>query len=168
MTSCSGCNVPLGWKKYNFQKQWRIPGYFCKECMIKLGHDFDSNGYVTVHKSRCDSCLQELFFLKSVWSDKKRKRLCSICKDVSFTDPSSTTGLSTIPSHIPIMVTIFAAFGILLMVSGFVYVLLVAPQQDAGLLHVVLGSIMSGVGLILARKMVKIRNTLLGQNIFKK
>ena len=39
MTSCTGCNVSLGFKKYNFQKQWRIPGYFCRECMKKMGQD---------------------------------------------------------------------------------------------------------------------------------
>ena len=37
MTSCTGCNVPLGWKKYNFQKQWRVHGYFCRECMKRMG-----------------------------------------------------------------------------------------------------------------------------------
>ena len=44
MTSCTGCNITLGWKKYNFQKQWRVHGYFCKECMKKIGQDFDDNG----------------------------------------------------------------------------------------------------------------------------
>jgi len=55
------------------------------------------------------------------------------------------------------------AFGILLMISGFAYVLLVAPQQDSGILHVIIGSTVSGGGFMLARKMVKVRNLVLGK-----
>ena len=62
------------------------------------------------------------------------------------------------------MMAIFAAFGVLLMIAGFVYVLLVAPQQDSSLLHVIIGSCMSGAGFMLARKMVKVRNLILGKS----
>ena len=64
MTSCTGCNASLGFKKYNFQKQWRIPGYFCRECMKKMGQDFDDHGRITLPKRSCDSCHQDFYFLE--------------------------------------------------------------------------------------------------------
>ena len=60
------------------------------------------------------------------------------------------------------MMAVFAAFGILLMIAGFAYVLLVAPQQDSNILHIIIGSCMTGAGFMLARKMVKVRNMVLG------
>jgi len=61
------------------------------------------------------------------------------------------------------MMALFAAFGVLLMIAGFVYVMLVAPQQESSILHVIIGSCMSGAGFMLARKMVKVRNIILGK-----
>ncbi len=163
MTSCAGCNATLGWKKYNFQKQWRIPGYFCRDCMTKIGGDFDAHGHVTMPKRQCDSCHVELYFLESVWHEKKQKHCCKICKETGFVE-SNFGGLPPVPPRVPAMMAIFAGFGILLMIAGFAYVLLVAPQQDAGILHVVIGSCMSGAGFMLARKMVKVRNLVLGRH----
>jgi hypothetical protein len=104
--------------------------------------------------------------LESVWNNKKQKRCCHVCKDLDFTEKSSNA-LPQVPPRVPIMMAIFAAFGILLMLAGFVYVILVAPQQDAGILHVILGSTMSGAGFMLARKMVKVRNIILGKQVSK-
>ena len=163
MTSCTGCNVSLGWKKYNFQKQWRVHGYFCKECMKKVGQDFDSNGKVTLLKKSCDSCHGEFYFLESVWHEKKQIHCCHVCKDLGFIAPQDPDALPPVPARVPTMMAIFAGFGILLMIAGFTYVLLVAPQQESGILHVIIGSSMSGAGFMLARKMVKIRNVILGK-----
>lgn len=165
MTSCSGCNISLGWKKYNFQKQWRIPGYFCKSCMKKIGQDFDDHGKVTTPKRTCDSCHLEFYFLDSVWHNKKQKKCCHLCKTAGFVESSETDVLPPVPSRVPIMMAIFAAFGVLLMIAGFAYVIFVAPQQDAGILHVIIGSSMSGAGFMLARKMVKVRNMILGKQV---
>ena len=71
--------------------------------------------------------------------------------------------LPPVPPRIPMMMAIFAAFGVLLMIVGFAYVLLVAPQQDSNILHIIIGSSMTGAGFMLARKMVKIRNIILGK-----
>ncbi len=49
------------------------------------------------------------------------------------------------------------------MIAGFVYVMLVAPQQESNILHIIIGSCMSGGGFMLARKMVKVRNIILGK-----
>lgn len=163
MTSCTGCNAPLGWKKYNFQKQWRIRGYFCKECMMKVGRDFDDHGKITIPKRECASCGQEFYFLESVWHEKKQKRCCSVCKNAGFV--SRRDGLPPVPARVPTMMALFAAFGVLLMIGGFMYVMMVAPQQDANILHIIIGSCMSGAGFMLARKMVKVRKLILNTRI---
>lgn len=168
MTSCAGCNIPLGWKKYNFQKQWRVQGYYCKSCMTKIGQDFDDHGKVTLPKRTCDSCKQPFYFLTTTWSNKKRHRCCHVCKDLDFAQkpitPDGEPVLPPVPPRVPIMMAIFAAFGVLLMIGGFTYVILFAPQQDSNILHVIIGSCMSGGGFILARKMVKVRNIILGKD----
>jgi len=163
LTSCTGCNVTLGWKKYNFQKQWRVHGYFCKGCMKKIGQDFDDHGKITLPKRTCDSCHQELYFLESVWHGKKQKHCCSICQGAGYIETPTGDGLPPVPPRVPIMMAIFAAFGILLMITGFAYVLLVAPQQESNILHIIIGSSMTGAGFMLARKMVKVRNLVLGK-----
>jgi len=63
------------------------------------------------------------------------------------------------------MMALFAGFGILLMIIGLAYVMLIAPQQDSSILHVILGSCMTGGGFMLARKMVKVRNVILGKTL---
>ena len=164
MTSCAGCNITLGWKKYNFQKQWRIPGYYCKSCMKEIGQDFDDNGRITMPKRTCDSCQQEFFFLTTTWQNKKRHRCCQVCKDLDFDESSQNEPrLPPVPARVPTMMALFAAFGVLLMITGFVYVMLVAPQQESNILHIIIGSCMSGGGFMLARKMVKVRNIILGK-----
>lgn len=164
MTSCKGCNVTLGWKKYNFQKQWHVHGYFCKDCMEKIGQDFDDNGKITFPKRTCDSCNQEFFFLSTTWQDKQRHRCCNVCKDLDFSKSFQKESLlPPVPSQVPVMMAIFASFGILLMIAGLVYVMLVAPQQDSNILHIIIGSTMTGGGFMLARKMVKVRNLILGK-----
>ena len=164
MTSCTGCNVTLGWKKYNFQKQWHVRGYFCKECMKQIGKDFDDNGKITLPKRTCDSCHQEFFFLTTTWQNKQRHRCCDVCKNLDFTEsPTPDKVLPPVPPRIPMMMALFASFGILLMLVGFTYVLVVAPQQDSNILHIIIGSSMTGAGFMLARKMVKVRNVLLGK-----
>ena len=164
MTSCAGCNITLGWKKYNFQKQWRIPGYYCKSCMKDIGQDFDDNGKITMPKRTCDSCQQEFFFLTTTWQNKKRHRCCQVCKDLDFNESSlNEPRLPPVPARVPTMMALFAAFGVLLMIAGFAYVMLVAPQQDSNILHIIIGSCMSGGGFMLARKMVKVRNIILGK-----
>ena len=46
MTHCSGCGSTLGWKKYKFQRMWRIPGYYCRTCMLELGREFDKHARI--------------------------------------------------------------------------------------------------------------------------
>jgi hypothetical protein len=131
--------------------------------MKKIGQDFDDNGKITLPKRKCDSCKQEFFFLTTTWQDKQRHRCCHVCKDLDFTESSKGAFLPPVPPNVPLMMAVFAAFGVLLMIVGFAYVLLVAPQQDSNILHIIIGSSMTGGGFMLARKMVKVRNVILGK-----
>jgi len=49
------------------------------------------------------------------------------------------------------------------MIAGLAYVVLVAPVQEASMLHIIVGSSMTAGGFMLARKMVKVRNVVLGK-----
>jgi len=131
--------------------------------MKKIGQDFDDHGKITLPKRKCDSCKQEFFFLTTTWQDKQRHRCCHVCKDLDFTESSKGAFLPPVPPNVPLMMAVFAAFGVLLMIVGFAYVLLVAPQQDSNILHIIIGSSMTGGGFMLARKMVKVRNIILGK-----
>ncbi len=128
--------------------------------MKTIGKDWDANGKITLPKQSCDACHQEFYFLVTVWKNTKPYHCCKSCKDIDFVESPPNT-LPPIPSHIPKMMALFAFFGVLLMGVGFVYVLFVAPQQDSSILHVILGSSMTGAGFMLARKMVKVRNVIL-------
>ena len=37
MVSCNGCGEALGFRKYKFNKMFRIGGRYCKPCMVKVG-----------------------------------------------------------------------------------------------------------------------------------
>lgn len=130
--------------------------------MKKIGQDFDDNGRITLPKRSCDSCKQEFFFLTTTTQNKHRYRCCDVCKNLDFIEPKEVY-LPPIPSRIPTTMAIFAAFGIMLMIVGFAYVLVIAPQQDSNILHIIIGSSMTGAGFMLARKMVKVRNLILGK-----
>jgi len=159
MIFCTGCNITLGWKKYNFQKQWRISGYYCKDCMKKIGQNWDNNGRITLQTKPCDLCKQEFFFLTTTLQNKQYHHCCHICRDLDF--ELTKNMVPPIPPKIPMLMGIFASFGILLMFVGFGYVVFVAPQQDFNILHIILGSSMSAAGFMLARKMIKVRNVML-------
>ena len=132
--------------------------------MKKMGQDWDDHGKITLPKITCDSCQQEFFFLITIMQNKQRHKYCNVCKDIDFKDSTSKAPrLPPVPSRIPVMMAIFASFGIMLMIGGFVYVMLIAPQQDSNILHIIIGSSMSGAGFMLARKMVKVRNVILGK-----
>ena len=133
--------------------------------MKEMGQDFDDNGRTTLPKRTCDSCQQEFFFLTTTWQNKKRHRCCQVCKNLDFTKPTSTDEplMPPVPSRVPMMMATFAAFGVVMMLVGFAYVIMIAPQQDSNILHIIIGSSMTGAGFMLARKMVKVRNIILGK-----
>ena len=164
MTGCSGCGATLGFKKFKFHRMWRIPGYYCKECMLKLGKDFDDHGRVTLPKYPCDLCHLEFHFLKSAFQGKKQGHYCEVCHQAvaSGSIPDTGKGSKTPPQKLPQVLTIFAGLGVLMMALGLVFTLVVAPQSETSLLNIMFGSVTTGLGFVLFRKTVRSRSLLLG------
>ena len=91
MAHCSGCGIPLSWKKYRFQRMWKIPGYFCKKCMLDLGKDFDKYGRIVTPARPCDLCSVEFYFLKAVTKEHKRQHYCHVCHESVVSSWKCTT-----------------------------------------------------------------------------
>jgi len=79
MASCNGCGEALGFKKFRFNKLWKIGGYYCKPCMLRVGDDWERHGRVTIPMVPCDLCRTEFYFLKPAWQGNKQKRFCGVC-----------------------------------------------------------------------------------------
>lgn len=163
MTSCNGCGKILGYKKYKFQNMWRIPGYYCKECMLHLGNDFDKHGAVTLPKRNCDLCNLEFHFLKSVWQGKKQLHYCDVCYHAvkSGSIPDKSAGRA--PARLPHVLMIFAGLGVLMMGLGLVFTLMVTPNGDTNLVNILFGAVTTALGFILFKKTIKSRSLLLMQ-----
>ncbi len=72
MASCNGCGEALGFKKYRFNKLWKIKGYYCKSCMMRVGENWEKYGRVTIPMVPCDLCRTEFYFLKAAWQGEKK------------------------------------------------------------------------------------------------
>ena len=108
MTGCSGCGKALGFKKYKFHRMWRIPGYYCKECMLKLGHDFDEHGRITLPIHQCDLCKLQFHFLKSAWQGKKQGHYCDVCHQAVTSGVIPDKNQKQVPQRLPQAMTVFA------------------------------------------------------------
>ena len=64
MVSCNGCGEALGFKKYKFNKMFRIGGRYFKPCMMKVGENWEKFGRITFPMAPCDLCKTEFYFLK--------------------------------------------------------------------------------------------------------
>ena len=163
MSSCSGCGKTLGYRKYKFHRMWRIPGYYCKECMLILGKDFDVHGKIVTPKRCCDLCNVEYHFLKSHWHEKKQKNYCETCLEAvkSGAIPDKTLGQK--PGKLPQVLMIFAGLGILMMALGLVFTLMVTPSGETNLVNILFGAVTTALGFVIFRKTIKSRNLILGQ-----
>lgn len=163
MTSCSGCGKILGFKKYKFHRMWRIPGYYCKECMLKLGQDFDKHGKLTLPKRPCDLCNVEFHFLKSTWQGTKQCHYCDVCHQAVANGiiPDKTKG--GIPGKLPHVLMIFAGLGVLMMVLGLVFTLMTIPGNETNLVNILFGSITTALGFVLFKKTIRSRSLILGK-----
>lgn len=165
MTSCSGCGKTLGFKKYKFKKMWRISGHYCKECMIKVGADFDDHGRLTLPYKACDLCKVEFLFLQSAWHGKKQKHFCDVCHQVVESGglPSKESGIA--PGKLPPSLMILGGLGALMMVLGLIFTLLTGPEGEMNLVNILFGSFTTAAGFMLIRRTIRNKRLLVGQHV---
>lgn len=163
MTHCNGCGRTLGWKKYKFHKMWKIPGYYCKPCMIKLGREFDEYGKITLPAKKCDLCNVGYYFLKSHGRGSSRENYCHVCHEAVTNGVISTKGLPQQPKKLPLVMIIFAGLGGFMMIAGLAFTMM-STGDGASVTNIVFGAITTALGVVLIRKTLKSRSMLLGTN----
>jgi len=163
MTGCSGCGKTLGFKKFKFHRMWRIPGYYCRDCMLKLGKDFDDHGRITLPQTRCDLCHVEFYFLQSAWQGKKQGHYCDVCHQAVASGIIPDKNRQQPPQKIPQVMTVFAGLGVLMMALGLVFTLMIAPGSESSLLNILFGSVTTALGFVLFKKTVRSRSLILGR-----
>ena len=170
MTHCSGCGITLGWKKYKFQRMWRIPGYYCKPCMLELGKEFDKHARIVSPTRQCDFCNVEYYFMRPYNKGGIHHNYCHVCYEAvtngavpaPTTRDKNTKRLPTPPQRIPIVMIIFAGLGGLMMLLGLGFTMM-STGEDANVTHILFGAITTALGFVLIRKTLKSRSLLLGQ-----
>jgi len=168
MTGCSGCGKMLGFKKFKFHRMWRIPGYYCRECMLKLGQDFDDHGRITLPQTRCDLCHVEFYFLISAWQRKKQGHYCDVCHQAVASGIIPDKNKQQPPQKLPQVMTVFAGLGVLMMGLGLVYTLMIAPGSESSLVNILFGSVTTALGFVLFKKTVRSRSLILGKTQVQK
>lgn len=161
MTHCSGCGTSLGWKKYRFQRMWRIPGYYCKMCMLELGKDFDKYGRITTPTKKCDLCSVDYYFLKPYRKGGSHNSYCNICHEAVSNGAVPEKGLPPQPKKLPLVMMIFAGLGGFMMIAGLVFTMM-STGSDASVANILFGAITTALGFVLIRKTLKSRSLLLG------
>lgn len=163
MTGCSGCGKPLGFKKFKFHRMWRIPGYYCRDCMLKLGQDFDDHGKITLPKYQCDLCKVEFHFLKSAWQGKKQGHYCDVCQQAVTSGIIPDKSQKQVPQKLPQVMTVFAGLGVLMMGLGLVFTLMAGAGGESSLINILFGSVTTALGFVLFKKTVRSRSLILGK-----
>ncbi len=161
MTGCSGCGKALGFKKYKFHRMWRIQGYYCRDCMLKLGQDFDDHGRITLPLQRCDLCKVEFYFLKSAWQGKKQGHYCDVCQQAVTSGVIPDKSQQQVPQKLPQVMTVFAGLGVLMMGLGLVFTLMASGESS--LVNILFGSVTTALGFVLFKKTVRSRSLILGK-----
>lgn len=163
MTSCSGCGKVLGFKKFKFHRMWRIPGYYCKDCMLILGKEFDKHGKLTLPKRKCDLCNVEFYYLQTAWQGKKQNHYCDVCHQAVISGAIPDKKQKNIPTKLPQVMMMFAGLGVLMMVLGLVFTLMVAPSSDANIVNIMFGAITTALGFVLFKKTIRSRSLLIAK-----
>ena len=167
MTHCSGCGVTLGWKKYKFQRMWRIPGYYCKPCMLELGKEFDKHAKIVSPTRKCDLCEVEYYFMKQHTRGSRHHSYCHVCYEavsngvIPEERAASAKELPRPPQKLPLVMIIFAGLGGLMMLLGLGFTMM-STGDDANVTHILFGAITTALGFVLIRKTLKSRSLLLG------
>lgn len=163
MTHCSGCGIGLGWKKYRFQKMWRIPGYYCKKCMLELGKDFDKYGRIVSLPRKCDLCDVEYYFLKTYHKGHQHNNYCYQCHEAASNNAIPSKELPRQPKKLPLVMMIFAGLGGFMMIAGLLFTMM-STGDDANVMNILFGALTTALGFVLVRKTLKSRSLLLGKN----
>ena len=168
MTNCNGCGTILGWKKYKFQRMWRIPGYYCKRCMMELGKDFDKYGRIVMPTKPCELCSVEYYFLKSGPREHKHKKYCHVCHEaisngvIPARETATRERTAVQPKKLPLVMMIFAGLGGLMMILGMAFTML-STGSDANIMNILFGAVTTALGFVLIRKTLRSRSLLLGK-----
>ena len=162
MTSCTGCGLVLGFKKYKFNKLWRVPGKFCKPCMMLIGKDWDDHGKITLPQRRCDLCQTEFYFLKVAWQGQKQKHFCDVCHKVAISGVLPAKSRKEMTNKFPIPMLIIGGLGAVLMVLGALFTLIGTTSGEANLVNILFGAFTTAAGFMLVRRTINNRKLLLG------
>ena len=162
MASCNGCGEALGFKKYRFNKMWRIGGYYCKSCMVRVGENWEKNGRVTIPMNPCDLCRTEFYFLKSAWQGQQQRHFCGVCYRTAISGVLPDKNKGEAPGKMPISMMIFAGLGALMMVLGMVFTLVGTSTGEMDLLNILFVSFTTAAGFLLLRRTLRNRRLIAG------
>ena len=162
MVSCNGCGEALGFKKYRFNKLWRIGGRYCKSCMMRVGDDWEKHGRITIPLVPCDLCQTEFYFLKPAWQGNKQKHFCGVCYRTAISGILPDKNKGEAPGKMPYSMMIFAGLGALMMVLGMVFTLVGTTTGEMDLLNILFGSFTTAAGFMLLRRTLRNRRLIAG------
>ena len=162
MASCNGCGEALGFKKFRFNKLWKIGGYYCKACMLRVGDDWERHGRVTIPMVPCDLCQTEFYFLTPAWQGNKQKRFCGVCYRTAISGILPDKNKGEAPGKMPYSMMIFAGLGALMMVLGMVFTLVGTASGDMNLVNVLFGAFTTAAGFMLLRRTLRNRRLIAG------
>lgn len=163
MTACAGCGSTLGFKKFKFHRMWRIPGYYCKSCMIELGREFDEHAKITIPKKPCDLCGLEFYYLKPEIHEHKKGHYCDVCHKAvkSGVIPDRTRG--EVPKSLPAVIIIFAGLGLFMMLLGLLFTLSATSAGESNIISILFGAVTTAFGFIILRKAIRSRALLMAR-----
>ena len=162
MASCNGCGEALGFKKFRFNKLWKIGGYYCKPCMLRVGDDGERHGRVTIPMVPCDLCRTEFYFLKPEWQGDRQRRFVGVCYRTAISGILPDKNKGEAPGKMPISMMIFAGLGALMMVLGMVFTLVGTTTGEMDLLNILFGSFTTAAGFMLLRRTLRNRRLIAG------
>ena len=162
MASCNGCGEALGFKKYRFNKLWKITGYYCKACMLRVGDDWEKHGRVTIPMVPCDLCQTEFYFLTPAWQGSKQRHFCGVCYRTAISGILPDKNKGEAPGKMPISMMIFAGLAALMMHLGMLFTLVGTTTGEMDLLNILFGSFTTAAGFMLLRRTLRNRRLIAG------
>ena len=162
MASCNGCGEAIGFKKYKFNKMWRIGGSYCKPCMMTVGANWEKYGKVTLPRTPCDLCRVDFFFLKPAWQGEKSKNFCGVCYRTAISGILPDKSKGEAPGNMPIPMLIFAGLGALMMVLGLLFTVVGTASGEMNLVNILFGSFTTAAGFLLLRRTLRNRRLIAG------